>query len=90
MGFLLLFFFERLFLYQETGQEPLLFVNLLGHGINLHPQSSSRFIDQINRLIRQKSVRDIAGRQLHCRNKRIVGNIDTVEEFIFFFQSPQD
>ena len=58
------------------------FCSLLRHLIIAKLPSGCRLVNQIDRLVRQKTVIDIALRQLHCRLKRPVQDRHTVMLFI--------
>ena len=57
---------------------------------HFHLQFGSGFIDQINRFIRQKTVRNIASGKGCRRYQGTVGNFDVVVGFVTIFQRPQD
>ena len=59
-------------------------VNLRRHGIELDLQTRRRFIDKVDRLIRQKSIGDVSLRQHRCRDKRAVSDTHTVVHFVAF------
>ena len=54
------FLFQRLALNFQLHNAPVKLVQFFRLAVNLHPQAAGRLIDQINRLIGQKPVSDIA------------------------------
>ena len=61
-----------------------------GHRIDLHAQGASGFVHQVNRLIGQKTVGDIAGGKFRRRYNGIIGDADAVMDFVFFLDAPED
>src|SRR3989344_4393019 len=55
-------------------------------------QAASRrgFVNQINGLVRQKTVADIARRKINGGDNRLVANAQAVVHFIFFLKSAQN
>ena len=56
-------FQQRLALDFELQDAALDFVNLDGHGIDLHAEAGGCFIDQVDGLVGQKAVRNVAVRK---------------------------
>jgi hypothetical protein len=54
------FFSQRLALDLELHDAPFDFVELRGHGVDLHAQPRRRFVDEVNRLVGQEAVGDVA------------------------------
>jgi len=65
-------------------------VHLLGLRVDFHLDLRRRFVDQVDRLVRQEAIRDVAMRQFRRRDDRRVGNVDAVVQFIAFLQAAQD
>ena len=60
------------------------------HGVNFRANHCTRFIDQINRLIRQESVGNIPIGQCSGCNQRRILNLYAVIDFIAFLQTTQN
>ena len=58
--------------------------------IDLHFQPRRRLVHQIDGLVGQEAVRDVAIRQGGCRHQRGVGDTHAVVLFVFVFQAAQD
>ena len=84
------FFLQRQLFDFHTANDALQLINFLRGGVNLHTQAGSCLIDQVNSLIRQETVGDVAIRQLRCRNERGVHNADTVVDLVTLFQATQN
>ncbi len=74
----------------ELNHAPFHLVHDFRPGIDLHFHPRCRLVDQINGLVRQKTVGNIAMRQLRRRDDGWVGNLDTVVHFVFFLQPAQN
>ena len=61
-----------------------------GHRIKFGLDHGAGFIHQVDGLIRQETVGDIAVGQGGCCNQRSVLNLDAVEHLVAFFQATQD
>ena len=66
------------------------FIDLLRFGGDLHLQSRGGFIHQIDGLIRQKSVGDVAAAEHGGSHQCAVGDANAMVHFIAFLQSAQD
>src|SRR2546429_485031 len=62
----------------EWHDPPLQHVDLLGHGVELDAQARRALIDEIDRLVGQEAVGDVAVRQRRRRNQRRVLDLDAV------------
>ena len=60
-----------------------------GLRVDFHAYPCRRLIDQIDGLIRQKAVSDIAVRQLRGGHDRRVGDVHAMVHFVFFLQAAQ-
>ncbi len=65
-------------------------VDLLGHGVHFEAQTCRRLIDQVDRLVGQKTRRDVAVRQLDGSHNRLVLDADLVVVFVALLQSTQN
>ena len=63
---LVLLLLQRLALDLELDQAALEPIELLGLGIDFHADARSRFVHQIDGLVRQLAIRDVAMRQRRC------------------------
>src|SRR3546814_13015217 len=52
--------------------------------------SSDLFIDEIDRLVRQVAIGDVAVRELGRRDQRAVGDVDLVMDLVTLLQSTQN
>src|SRR4029453_3282359 len=60
------------------------------HGINLSPKLRRRLVDQVNRLVRKKAVRDVAVGQYGGRYEGGIFYTNAVVNFIALLQTAQD
>ena len=65
-------------------------VDLGGHRVNLHPQPTGRLVHQVDRLVGQKAVRDVAIREGRRGDQRIVGDPHPVVALVPFLQSAEN
>ena len=65
-------------------------VQFFGLGIDLHPQPAGGFVHQVNRLVRQETVGDVAVRQGSRRHKGRVADAHTVVKLILLLDAAQD
>ena len=65
-------------------------VDLLGHGVHFKAQTCRRLIDQVDRLVGQKTRRDVAVRQLNGSHNRLVLDTNLVVVFVALLQSTQN
>ncbi len=79
------FFQQRLPFDFQLHDAPFDFIDFRRQGINLHAQTRSRFVNQIDRFVRQKAVGNIALRQCCSGNNRSVLNAHAVVYFIALF-----
>ena len=79
---------QLLHLHAVNGPPAL--IDLLGRRLDLHPQSRSSLINQIDRLVGQLAPTDVAIRQ-HCGgHESLVGDPDSVMSLVFLLKSAQD
>ena len=69
---------------------PIERVKLFGLAINLHPQAACGLVNEVDRLVGQETVGDIAVREGRGRNKGRVGNPHAVVQLILLFDAAQD
>ena len=65
-------------------------VDLGGHRVHFHPQAARRFVDQVDRLVGQEAVVDVAVGKRRGGDQRIVGDPHAVVRFVALFQAAQD
>jgi hypothetical protein len=66
----------------------LLVVRRLGHGLDLHLRR--RLVHQVDRLVRQEAVADVAVAELGGALQRLVGDLDLVVRLVLLAQAAQD
>src|SRR5882672_2172273 len=81
---------QRLALDLEVRGLALQLIDLRGQGINLNAQGRPRLVNQVNRLIRQEPVGDVAVRQGRRRHNRRVLDAHAMMDFVALLQSAQD
>ena len=65
-------------------------VDFRGKGVDLHAQTGGGFIDQVDRFVGQKAIRDIALRKHRSGNDGSVLDAHAVVHFVAFFQAAQN
>ena len=87
---LVLFFLQSLALDLQLEHLTVHLVQLLRLGIDLHAQPAAGFVDQVDGLVGQEAVTDIAVGQ-HCRgDHRRVLNANAVVHFVPFLEAAQN
>ena len=81
---------ERLLLDLQPHDLAVDRVELLGLGIDLHLQPRRRLVDQVDRLVGQEAVGDVAVRQRRRRDDRRVGDAHAVMLLVLVLQAAQD
>ena len=84
------FLFHRLALDLELNQPAVEPVHRLGLGIDLHPDPRGRLVDQVDRLVRQEAVGDVAMRELRRGDDRGVRDLDAVVELVALLEPAQN
>ena len=74
----------------QLDQTAIELVHHLGFGVDFNLDLGGGFVDQINRLVRQETVGDVAVAQLGRRHDGRIGDVHTVVDFVFFLQTAQD
>ena len=82
--------FQRFLLDLEPDDLAIDRVELFRLGIDLHFQARRRLVDEVDRLVGQKAVGDIAVRQRRRRDQRAVGDAHAVMRFVLVLQAAQD
>ena len=81
---------ERLFLNLHLSELALLSVNVAGHGVELHPQAAAGLIDQVDCLVGQEAVGDVAVGELGCSHQSRVGDTHAVVDLVLLLDATQD
>ena len=84
------FFGNVHFFHFELDNAAVEFVHLLGFAVQLHFDATGGFVNQINRLVGQEAVGNVAVAQFRGSNNGGVGDVDAVMDFIAFLQTAQD
>ena len=87
----LIFLFAQGFTFHlELNQTTIKTVHFFRHGINFHADTTARLVNQIDGLVRQLTVGDIAVTQTRRGNDGAVGNVHTMVHFVALFQATQN
>ena len=84
------FLLQRLLLDLQPDDFPIHRIELFRLGIDLHLQPRRRLVHQIDGLVGQEAVGDIAVRQRGRRHQRGIGDADAVVLLVFVLQAAQD
>ena len=90
LGFLVLLLLQRLALDLQLDQAALQAVEFLGLGVDLHADARRGLVHQVDRLVRQLAVGDVAVRQRRGGDDRRIGDLDAVVHGVAFLQAAQD
>ena len=82
--------FERFAFDLELDDPPVEILNLLGLRFDFHPQPRRGLVHQVDRLVGQEAVGDVAVAQRRRRDQRRVGDPHPVVELILLLQPAQD
>ena len=81
---------QRLAFDLELDPSPLQLVELEGHRVELHPEPAGRLVDEVDRLVGQEPLGDVAVGQGRCGDERRVGDPDAVVVLVPLAQAAQD
>ena len=84
------FFLDGFTLNLQLNQPAVELVHDLGLGVKLDLDFGRRLVDQVNRLVRQKAVGDVAVAQFGRSHDGRVGDVDTVVHLIALFEAAQN
>ena len=87
---LVLFLAQRLALDLELHDAALDLVELRRHRVDLHPQLRRGFVDEVDRLVGQEPIGDVAVRQHRRRDQRRVLELHAVVDLVALAQAAQD
>ena len=90
LGRLVLLLRERGELDLELRDLALDFVDLLRQRVDRNAQPRGGLVDQVDRLVGQEAVSDVAMRQRRSRYEGVVRDADTVVNLILLFEAPQN
>ena len=65
-------------------------VDLDRHAVELHAQTACRLIDQVDGLVGQETVGDVAIGEVGGGHERAIGNVDAVEDLVLLLEATQD
>ena len=81
---------QRLLFDLELHDPPVELVDLVGLGIDLHAQAGRGLVHQVDRLVGQEALHDVAAGERGSRDERRIGDAHAVMEFVFLLQAAQD
>ena len=81
---------QRLALDLELHQAPVHLVELFRLGVHLHAQARRRLVHEVDGLVRQEAVGDVAVGQGRRGDQRRIGDAHAVMQLVFLFQAAQD
>ncbi len=83
-------FFDRLPFDLQLPNLPEKLVELGRHRVDLHPKARGRLVDEVNRLVGEKTVGNVAMRERGGGDQRGVLNPHPVVDFVFFLEAAQN
>ena len=81
---------QRLALDLELDHPAVEFVEFLGLAVHLHAQPARGFVHQVDRLVGQEPVGDVAVRQRRRGDQRAIGDAHAVMQLVFLLDAAQD
>ena len=81
---------ERLLLDLQLGELTRGGIDLDRHAIELHAQAACRLIDQVDGLVGQEAVGDVAIGEVGGRHERAIGDVHAVEDLVLLLEATQD
>ena len=81
---------ERLLLDLQLGELTRGGVDLDRHAIELHAQAACGFIDQVDGLVGQEAVGDVAIGEVGSCHERAIGDVHAVEDLVLLLKATQD
>ena len=87
---LVLLLLHRLALDLELDDAAVEAVHHLGLGVDLHLDARGRLVDEVDRLVGQEAVGDVAVRELGRGDDRRVGDVHAVVDLVLLLQAAQD
>ena len=83
-------FHERLFLDLQLGELTRGGVDLDRHAVEFHAQAARGLIDQVDSLVGQEAVGDVAVGEVGGSHERAIGDVYAVEDLVLLLQATQD
>ncbi len=74
----------------ELTHTPVRLVELDGRGVDLHPQPRRRLVHEVDRLVREEAIRDVAVGEDRGGDERRVADLDAVVRLVALLQPAQD
>jgi len=81
---------QRELLHLQLQDAAIEFIDLLRFGGDLHLQAGGRFIHQIDRLVRQEAIGDVAAAQHRGGHQGVVGDAHAVVHLVALLEAAQD
>ena len=81
---------ERLFLDLQLGELTRGGVDLDRHAVELHAQAACGLIDQVDGLVGQEAVGDVAIGEVGSCHERAIGDVYAVEDLVLLLEATQD
>ena len=81
---------ERLLLDLQLGELTRGGVDLDRHAVELHAQAACGLIDQVDGLVGQEAVGDVAIGEVGGRHERAIGDVHAVEDLVLLLQATKD
>ena len=81
---------QRLALDLELHDAPLDLVDLLRQAVDLDPEPARRLVDQVDRLVGEEAVADVAVGERRRRDEGVVGDPDAVVDLVLLLEPAQD
>ena len=81
---------ERLLLDLQLGELTRGGVDLDRHAVELHAQTACRLIDQVDGLVGQEAVGDVAIGKVGGSHERAIGDVHAVEDLVLLLKATQD
>ena len=81
---------QRLALDLELDDAPVELVEMLGLGVDLHAQPRRRLVDEVDGLVGQEAVGDVAVGEHGRRDERGIGDAHAVMQLVFLLEPAQD
>ena len=78
------------FFHLQLQDAAIEFIDLLGLGGDLHLEPGRRFIHQVDRLIGQEAIGDVAAAEHGRRHQGVIGDAHAVVHFVALLEAPQD
>ncbi len=90
MDGLVLLLLQRLALDLQLDDPPVEILDLLGLGFDLHPDSARGLVHQVDRLVGQEAVGDVAVAERRRGDDRRIGDAHAVVKLVFLLEPAQD